>query len=215
MNLLDSTRTPVHKSIILQLFLCIGSLFQGVILGEFQKYLDISQTALTPLLMTIDRVFDLHNFFGEFLPWIVVAVCLSVYSSTPIWASANVFSFFTVMVSSYYLYSYYVGGFFPRSYALLWVVITVLSPVLAFLCWYAKGKGWLATLVSAGILAVLINMTFSYGFRYFHVRSLLHFLMLLVGTFVLHKSSKETLLQMGLSIPFAIFLKVLILYGLW
>lgn len=215
MKILESTRKAADQSVRTQIILCLGSLILGILLGVFQKYLDISQAELPSILGTIDRLFDLHNFFGEFLPWIVAAVCLSVYSASPIRAGVNVFSFFTGMVSSYYLYSYYVGGFFPRSYALLWVVFTVLSPLLAFLCWYARGKGWLALLISTGILAVLINMTFSYGLWYFHVRSFLHFIMLLAGTLVLHKGTKETLLQIGLSIPLAILLNLLIPYGIW
>ena len=215
MKILESTRKAADQSVRTQLILCLGALILGILLGVFQKYLDISQAELPPILGTLDRLFDLGNFFGEFLPWIVAAVCLSVYSASPIRAGVNVFSFFTGMVSSYYLYSYYVGGFFPRSYALLWVAFTVLSPLLAFLCWYARGKGWLALLISAGILAVLINMTFSYGLWYFHVRSFLHFIMLLAGTLVLHKGTKETLLQIGLSIPLAILLNLLIPYGIW
>ena len=215
MKILESTRKAADQSVRTQLILCLGALILGILLGVFQKYLDISQAELPSILGTIDRLFDLHNFFGELLPWIVAAVCLSVYSASPIRAGVNVFSFFTGMVSSYYLYSYYVGGFFPRSYALLWVAFTVLSPLLAFLCWYARGKGWLALLISAGILAVLINMTFSYGLWYFHVRSFLHFIMLLAGTLVLHKGTKETLLQIGLSIPLAILLNLLIPYGSW
>ena len=115
MKILESTRKAADQSVRTQLFLCLGSLILGILLGVFQKYLDISQAELPPILGTIDRLFDLHNFFGKFLPWIVAAVCLSVYSASPIRAGVNVFSFFTGMVSSYYLYSYYVGGFFQEA----------------------------------------------------------------------------------------------------
>ena len=36
---------------------------------------------------------DLHNVLGEFAPWIVIAVCIAVYSTTPIRAGINVFAF--------------------------------------------------------------------------------------------------------------------------
>ena len=73
------------------------------------------------------------------------------------------FVFFAGMVTSYYLYSNFVAGFFPKSYAMIWGLFTLLSPVLAFFCWYAKGKGWIAFIISAGILGFIINSTLSYG----------------------------------------------------
>ena len=81
--------------------------------------------------------------------------------------SINVFAFFVGMVASYYLYSNYIAGFFPRSYAVVWFGFTSISPLLAFICWYTKGKGKVAFILSALILAVLFNMCFLYGFGYF------------------------------------------------
>ena len=72
-----------------------------------------------------------------------------------------------------YLYSKYVAGFFPRSYAMIWIAFTMISPILAFICWYAKGKSNLALILSAMILAILFNMTFVYGILYFDIRSIL------------------------------------------
>ena len=57
--------------------------------------------------------------------------------------------------------------FFPRSYAVVWFGFTSVSPLLAFICWYTKGKGKVAFILSALILAVLFNMCFLYGFGYF------------------------------------------------
>ncbi len=61
----------------------------------------------------------------------------------------NVFAFFIGMVASYYLYSNYIAGFFPRSYAVIWFGFTAVSPLLSFACWYAKGKSKLAYTISA------------------------------------------------------------------
>ncbi len=93
-------------------------------------------------------------------------------------AAINVFLFFLGMVSSYYLYSNFVAGFFPRSYAMIWFGLTMISPLLAFLCWYAKGEGVIAMTLSAGIIAVLFSGTFTYGFVYFDLRSPLELLVL-------------------------------------
>lgn len=215
MKILESTRVPDKKIISKQILLCAGILVLGVILGVFQKYLDISQAELPSILMKIDELLDLHNFFGGFSFWIVIAVCIAVYSCSPLWAGVKVFSFFVGMITSYYLYSYYVGGFFPKSYAMIWITLTIASPFLAYLCWYSKGKGWVAILLSAGVLGFLINTTFAYGMWYIDVRSLLEVLMFLLGIFILRKGQKEMFLEIVLSIPFAIFMKVLIPFAIW
>ena len=110
-------------------------------------------------------------------------------------------SIFVGMVTSYYLYSNFVAGFFPKSYAMIWSLFTLLSPVLAFFCWYAKGKGWSAFIISAGILGFIINSTLSYGMWYVDIRSYLHLLTLILGIIILHKSTKETICMFVMAIP--------------
>ena len=78
-------------------------------------------------------------------------------------ASLNVFVFFVGMVSSYYIYSNYVAGFLPKSYAMIWVGFTAISPFLAFICWYAKGESKISFMLSVIIIAILFNFTFIYG----------------------------------------------------
>ena len=126
----------------------IAILFLGIALGTFSKYLDFRQTELPGVLMAINGVLDIGNFLGRFAIWILIALCISIYSNSAIRASINVFAFFIGMVASYYLYSNYVAGFFPRSYAMIWVGFTMISPFLAFVCWYAKGKSRPASLHS-------------------------------------------------------------------
>ncbi len=68
-------------------------------MGTFSKYLDYWQANLPALLHLIDSSVDLHNFLGKLAPWIIIAVCIAVYSTTPIRAGTNVFVFFARMVS--------------------------------------------------------------------------------------------------------------------
>lgn len=211
----ENTRTPEKKPVSKQLLRCAAILLLGVTLGVVQKYLDISQSELPPFLLIIDKFLDLHNFLGGFSPWIVLAVCISIYSSAPVWAGASVFSFFTGMISSYYLYSNYVGGFFPKNYAMVWIALTMISPFLAYLCWYAKGNSWFAMLISSGILGFLVNTAFAYGLWYLDLRSTLDLLMLLLAIAMLHKHRTGTLLEIGLSIPLAILMNQLIPFGIW
>ena len=175
----------------------IAAFFLGIALGIFSKFLDFRQAQLPGVLMAIDGALDIHNFLGRFAIWALIALCISVYSNSAIRASVNVFVFFLGMVTSYYLYSNYVAGFFPRSYAMIWFGFTMISPFLAFICWYAKGKSKLAWMLSALILAVLFNMTFVYGWGYFEARSILELEVFMIGVAVLRRDTLKGSVLMG------------------
>ena len=215
MRYLEKVRIPeTHYSQTKEILFTAGALVLGICLGIFSKFLDFRQAELPNVLGVIDRAFDVHNFFGTFAPWIVLAVFISIKSSSPIRAGINVFVFFVGMVTSYYLYSNFVAGFFPRRYAMVWGGFTLLSPILAFFCWYAKGKGWFAFVISAGILGVIINSTLSYGMWYVDIRTWLHLLTLILGIVILHKTMKETIYMFGVAIPIAILLDILIPFSM-
>jgi len=209
-------RTPEKSySILKQVLISIGILLFGVFMGAFSKYLDYRQANLPALLHLIDSAVDLHNFLGKFAPWIVIAVCIAVYSTTPVRAAINVFAFFAGMVTSYYMYSNFIAGFFPKSYAFVWFTFTAVFPFLAFLCWYAKGTGRIAFLLSSGIIGVLLNCAFSYGMLYIGISSGLELLMLVIGVFVLRKSFRETVGMIGVGAVFAISMRAVIPFRIW
>ena len=186
-------------------------LFLGIALGTFSKYLDFRQAELPSVLMAIDAALDVHNFLGRFAIWVLIALCISIYSNSAIRASINVFVFFVGMVASYYLYSNYIAGFFPRSYALIWFGFTVVSPLLAFVCWYARGKSKLALILSALILAVLFNMCFVYGVGYFSAWSVLEVIVFIIGFIVLRRDTLRSSALMGtISIVLAFLFNVII-----
>ena len=210
-----SIREPQKSnSIKREILVTTGILIVGVFIGLFSKYLDYRQGELPGLLELMDGALDLHNFLGGLAPWILIAVCISVYSHTPLRASINVFTFFLGFVASYYIYSYYVAGFFPRGYALVWVAFTVASPFLAYLSWYAKGDGNIAIILSGGILGVLMSTTMSYGVFYISVNSWLNFLMLVLGAIVLRRNMKETIIMLGIAVFVAIVVKAVIPYSI-
>ena len=189
----------------------IAILLLGIALGTFSKFLDFRQAELPSVLMAIDGALDVHNFLGRFAIWVLIALCISIYSNSAIRASVNVFAFFVGMVASYYLYSNYIAGFFPRSYAMIWFRFTAVSPLLAFVCWYARGKSKLAFILSALILAVLFNMCFVYGFGYFSARSVLEVIVFSIGFIVLKRNSLRSSALMGtISIVLAFLLNIII-----
>ena len=188
---------PLNKQIINTI--CI--LFIGIILGTFSKFLDTMPTNELPFIFGF---LDMRNFFGRFAIWLLVALCISIYSNSSIRASINVFVFFVGMVTSYYLYSRFVAGFFPRSYAMIWGAFTVISPILAFICWYARGKSKLAFMLSVIILAVMLNTTFIYGSSYFEMRSILELITFICTVaFLKRKTIKDTMIMFILSVGIA------------
>lgn len=195
---------PIKKQIIYTFAVFI----LGICLGVFSKFLDNTAANNLPYIL---EYLDVRNFLGRFAIWVLIAICISVYSNSSIRAAINVFGFFTGMVSSYYMYSKYVAGFFPRSYAMIWAVFTVISPLLAFICWYAKGKGKWSFILSSMMIAVLFNMCFVYGWIYFDVRSILELITFVCGLFVLKRTSrKESILMIVVGIAFAFILNLLI-----
>ena len=216
MKLLNTVRTPKNNlSTKKQIFFTVGTFLFGIGLGTFSKYLDHQQAYLSSFLMMIDNLTDLHNFLGRFSPWIFIAVCISVYSQSPTRAAVNVLSFFVGMVSSYYLYSNFIAGFFPKSYAMIWIAFTALSPFLAYLCWYAKGNGWIACIISACIIGTLFNTAFSYGFFYFSVRYWLEVIVFLLMIAILNRKSKEMFVMLGSGIVFAVITNFLLPLPIW
>ena len=186
-------------------------LFLGIALGTFSKFLDFRQAELPSVLMAINEALDVHNLLGRFAIWVLIALCISIYSNSSIRASVNVLVFFIGMVTSYYLYSNYVAGFFPRNYAMIWVGFTMISPFLAFVCWYTKGKSKPAFILSILILAVLFNMTFVYGWGYFEPLSVLELIIFIIGLTVLRRNTLRNSILMGtISIVFAFLLNMVI-----
>ena len=180
-------------------------------MGTFSKFLDFRQAELPSVLMAIDGALDVHNFLGRFAIWVLIALCISIYSNSVIRASINVFAFFVGMVASYYLYSNDIAGFFPRSYAMIWFGFTMISPFLAFISWYTKWKGKVAFILSALILAVLFNLCFLYGVGYFSAWSVLEVIVFIIGIIVLKRDTLRSSAIMGtVSIVFAFLFNIII-----
>ena len=65
----------------------IAVLFLGIALGTFSKFLDFRQAELPSVLMAIDGALDVHNFLGRFAIWVLIALCISIYSNSATRAS--------------------------------------------------------------------------------------------------------------------------------
>jgi hypothetical protein len=110
------------------------------------------------------------------------------------------------MVTSYYLYSHYVAGFFPYHYAMIWIILTLISPFLAFIVWLAKGQGKIAIIISALIFSAMFNLTFSYGIFYFDVNNILELILFIIIVLFLKREKKEMIYVTLLGIMVAVIL---------
>ena len=180
----------------------------GLFLGVFQKWLDGSAFNELPMIF---QQLDITNFFGRLSVWILLGTIISVYSSTPVRASVNTFLFFISMVSGYYLYCSVFLGFFPRSYAMIWVVLSFVSSAFAYVCWYAGGNGLPAILISAVILGVLLAQAvfLTQGVRIAHVPE---FITWAAALFVLRRRPKEFAMEVGLSLAAALLYQLAVPY---
>ena len=188
----------VPKGVGTQLLYSILMLLFGVGMGVLSKFLDCTPSNELPGLL---EYLDVRNFLGRFAVWVLIGLWLSVSSHSPGSAAVHVILFFLGMVSSYYLYSEYVAGFFPRSYAMVWFGSTAISPLLSLLCWYAGGKGMRAFVLSVVSLAVLFWCSFVGGWFYVEPRSGLELLTFLCGIAVLRRDTlKASVLMTVLAI---------------
>ena len=178
----------------------------GVILGIFSKWLDNLSINDAIWWQYIIGIMDLRNVFSLFGIWIFIAVTISVFSKTPLRASINVFVFFVGMSVSYHLYTIYFSGFNPMSYMMIWYTITLLTPLFAYVCWYAKSEHIISMIISGFILCVMFIVSFSIGMWYFDMKSLIDFILFIATVIVLHVRSQNTFysLIIGLVLAFVI-----------
>lgn len=195
---------PAHK----EAAVIIGITAAGLVLGIFQKWLDSMAVNELPALF---QFLDLGNYFGRFAVWILLGTLISVCAATPLKASIHTSLFLISMVAGYYLYCRFVLGFLPVRYMLVWVVLAFFSVFPAYLCWYAKGNGMPAVLISAGILGVLLAQAvfLIQGIRMTHLPEVLTWL---AGVIILRRKPKEFALEMALSVAVALVYQLFIPY---
>lgn len=183
----------------------------GIILGIFAKWLDDVAIQDAIWWQRILGELDLGNRFSEFPVWLMLATGIAAYSYTPLRGALHVLLFCSGMTVSYHLHSIYFSGFNPFNYMMIWYGVTILSPLLAVLCWYAKGEGKLAFLLRTLIFASLMLNAFYCGFLYFSLGEIFNVLCLVGVVAILWKGMRIT--TYSLAIAFLLrFLLSLIVY---
>lgn len=155
----------------------------GTFIGVLSKILDETAVNSFWILETL----DLGNFFSRMGVWIFLCSMISIKSKHPLLSALNVFTFLGSMLFAYYMITLYVYGFYPRTYIMIWVIITLVSPLLAFICFFAKGKHWISQILTVIIIFMIARETFSVGFWYFDITYPLELLLLGITIWVLYR----------------------------
>ena len=204
-NFLDKIRTPdktlkTSKKIINTFLIFL----LGIVLGIFSKWLDNLGINDAIWWQHILGILDLGNVFSDFGIWIFLAIIISAFSVTPLRASLNVFLFFIGMTVSYHLYTIMFSGFNPKSYMMIWYGITAITPILAFICWYAKGNNKISIIISSVILAVMLLFSFSIGIWYFYFKGIIDTLLFLGTMLVLYVKPQNSVYSLLLAVVLAL-----------
>lgn len=185
-------------------------LLLGIILGVFSKWLDNMGINDAIWWQHILGMLDLGNVFSEFAIWLLLAIAISVYSRTSLRACLNVFLFFAGMCISYHLYTIVFGGFNPQRYMMIWYGFTLLSPVLAFICWYGKGETKVSLILDILILAVMMSECFAIGIWYFDITHSVNVMIFASSVVILYNEPRQTVISLlgavALSYAFRMFI---------
>lgn len=155
MKYLDRFRTVTRYSTRMEkLMRSLSVLLLGLTAGVVAKWMDIS----SDLLGTV---------FSQLSVWVLLGTAIALFSSSPRRAAVNVFLFFAGMVAAYYVAAQLMGGVWSMSFAIGWGIAACLSPIAGYFTWYAGGRGWLPTALSAGILILTVAAT---GVLFDHMR---------------------------------------------
>ena len=201
-NIRDPKQTPKKNIIITEVIIFMS----GIVLGIFSKWLDNLALDSTVWWHRLFETLDLGNFFSDFAVWLLIALIIAVLSPSPMRAVLGVFVFFAGMCVAYHVYTILFSGFNPSSYMMIWYGITLLSPILAVLCWYAKGTGAVPVIIDVAIIAVFSLSCFSIGLVYISLRSVLYLLVFAGAIAVLYRDPK----QLIISLPVGFLLSFLI-----
>ncbi|SCI31556.1 hypothetical protein [Intestinibacter bartlettii] len=202
----EQDKTLVFSKKVINTFIV---LVFGIVLGIFSKWLD--NTPLNDSIMWkrfLLGYLGLGNVFSMIGIWLLIALCISIYSATPLRASINVFIFFLGMNISYHIYTIIFAGFNPMNYMMIWYFLTLFSPILAFICWYSKGAGIIPVIINTCIIAIMILCCFGIGMWYFDFTSIINTIIFIITLIILYNTPQKSIITLigGLVIAFVVIL---------
>ncbi|RAI96839.1 hypothetical protein DET54_106197 [Paenibacillus pabuli] len=132
----------------------------GVIMGVAAKIVDAPG---------INPIFD--DIGGRLGVWIFVAAIIAVFSYSPKLAAVKIFAFFGSMLTVYYVYTVLFLHFYPERAMVFWGICAVVSPICAYIMWYARGSGMLSNVVTALPITLLLSEGFQLRHAYLPIHT--------------------------------------------
>lgn len=146
----------------------------GMMLGLVAKLVDTQG---------INPIFD--DIGGRLGIWIFVATLISVFSYSPKLAAVKVFFFFVSLLTVYYLYTVFFLHFFPRREIVFWGLCAVVSPVCAYMMWYARGNGTVSSLVLSLPITALLSEGYQLRDAYLPQHTHYYLIPILMGIYLI------------------------------
>ncbi len=164
----------------------------GAVLGIISKWLDtIPSSAEDPWWLRAVSTMDLRNVLSSMPVWLMLALAISVFSPDALRAAVNTFLFFAGMCAAYHICTLLFAGFDNTAYMMTWYRLTLISPFLAAVCWYAKGSKAVSLIIGSAILGVIAYLCFSEGWLYFYFTGVANAVIFVLSAAVLYDSPKQ------------------------
>lgn len=201
----DIRKSHKDKNIKKEIIISFLILLLSIGLGILSKCLD-SRSFDNVILNHL----DLGNFLSDLPIWLFIALVISIFSRSPIRSSINVFLFFIGMVISYHLSTIIFVGFNPTNYMKYWYALTIISPILAYICWYTRSNNKLIIILDTIIFYIMISLCFGLGMWYFDFKGILYTLTFIGTVIILYKDYKNISISflLGLLLAFLIRLPI-------
>lgn len=190
-----------------KVFSIVYAIIIGVILGLAAKIVD-NPSYFNPIFTNIGDRLGI---------WVFVATLLSVFSYSPKLAAVKIFAFFGSMLTVYYVYTTVVLHFFPQREIIFWGICGAVSPLCAYIMWYARGSGLFSNIVSALPITLLLTEGFELRNAYLPVHTHYYLIPWLMGVYLIMivvlvltiPRNKKKLLVI---LPIAIILSLILIY---
>ena len=182
----------------------------------------ISVLCLGLLLGLVAKYADNYFFIGDLTTnvgvWIFIATLILIYSYTPIHACVNNFLFFIGLLTTYYLYSYYLFNSLPINYIKYWLIITIISSIGSYFIWYANSNNRFSVILASisPILLILDGYSFYYTFKPVSGLSLIFAIILVILTAKTTKQRYQTIfITLTVSLILIVILRIDIFSSLY
>lgn len=173
-NKLSQVRISNKSTTKQKVYPVVIAMITGMILGLAAKLVDSPD--INPIFTSVGDRLGI---------WVFVATLLSVFSYSPKLAAVKIFAFFGSMLTVYYVYTTFVLHFFPEREIIFWSICAAVSPVCAYIMWYARGSGLFSNLVSTLPITVLLSEGFELRHAYLPIHTHYYLIPWLMGIYLI------------------------------